>query len=657
MSNYASLKATINANVRTNGNQEITGAVMNSVLRQMVDILGIGYQFMGVAQLTTNPSTPDQKALYVAIEPGIYTYFNNTEIPRGCVGFFTYDSAWTYDVRNIVDVLVEGGYSPDLTIMDENGNAILALENGHIKTKNFDSSRTATDSENGMMSAVDKAKLDGIEAGADKSDVSVDNDTPGDFSIKDQNNNFIAIFENGGIKTKKFDSSKVVTTEDDSDDDYSVEDEADNKIISIKDGYPMTKHFNGKEIKESIASLNTGIQEINGRIIPLESWSRMPGMSDNPLAQVRFDGGMGRIFLNWGFIGDSLNSGEMYGHKSEILSLEVEHDGSAISNGEIISQAGSVVTEEYPVSAYSPSLRLVFPANTGLNGKVLVASVSGGVYTPLITGGTETTYTTILTSGNTIVVSYPSANAPQILFDVTYVNDMYEYSWGQQMARLLGASGYNFSVGGEYCKRWCTGANNNRRWGKAQTDLKDVYTLALGVNDRGYWLKNRTDVVDYPCVTAYPNQSQYGSLTITKAQVLADIDLDDYNNNANSYAGWYAGIIQRIQSVRKHAHIFCITNPGEGGGKEWNQVIRLVVEIMREKYGTYIWLVDLATYNPITPEMSQNCSLNGHLSAFGYLYSAYQISTYIDWLIRNNIDAFRGSSLIGTGATVNPWEL
>ena len=40
MANYDALKATINANIHTNGNEEITGAVMNQVLIQMVNDIG-----------------------------------------------------------------------------------------------------------------------------------------------------------------------------------------------------------------------------------------------------------------------------------------------------------------------------------------------------------------------------------------------------------------------------------------------------------------------------------------------------------------------------------------------------------------------------------------------------------------------------------------
>ena len=476
-----------------------------------------------------------------------------------------------------------------------------------------------------------------------------DADTEDDFDISDDDGNIIARFLDGDVRTKNFDSS-LLKSEDDADSDFSVQDEDGNIIIGVVGGYPVTKNFNGEDVENRLANLEDGNSGIEG-------WSKMPGLGENPLSFVRFDGGMGRIFRTWGFIGDSYNSGEMYGKQTEILSLSAEHQNTAISEGALVAETGSVVTEQYQVSAYLPRLRLVFASSSGLSGKILAASVQNEVYTNLITGGGNTTYTISLSSGRNIVISYPSDNVPQILFGSTFVQDMYDLSWGQQMARLLGSAGYNFSVGGEYCKRWCIGEDNDRRWQEAQTSLKDAYTIALGVNDRGYWLDGATSVVNYPCVTAYPNQNQYGALTITKADVLADIDLDDYTNNADSYAGWYAGIIQRIKSVRPDSHIFCITNPGEGGGEEWNQTIRLVVEIMQEKYGNTIWLIDLATYNPNTQEINANCNLNGHWSAFGYLYAAYEISTYIDWLIRNNIDAFRGSSLIGTGSSAKEWTI
>ena len=98
MSNYSSLKATVNANVNTNGNQEITGAIMNSVLIQMINSLGAGYQYMGVATPSTNPGTPDQRVLYVAATAGTYANFGNIVISENEVAILSYDSGWSKTV-------------------------------------------------------------------------------------------------------------------------------------------------------------------------------------------------------------------------------------------------------------------------------------------------------------------------------------------------------------------------------------------------------------------------------------------------------------------------------------------------------------------------------------------------------------------------------
>ena len=96
MSNYNNLKTTIDANIKQNGNQEITGPILNSVLNQMVNILGTGYQFAGVATLdpATDPGTPDAKVFYIANGKGTYTNFGGLEVTEDEVVVLYYDTAW-----------------------------------------------------------------------------------------------------------------------------------------------------------------------------------------------------------------------------------------------------------------------------------------------------------------------------------------------------------------------------------------------------------------------------------------------------------------------------------------------------------------------------------------------------------------------------------
>ena len=77
MANYEALTSAIQQAIKTNGNQEITGQVLQTVLLQMVNTLGTGAQFMGEATLTTDPGDPDASVFYIASIKGTYTHFGN----------------------------------------------------------------------------------------------------------------------------------------------------------------------------------------------------------------------------------------------------------------------------------------------------------------------------------------------------------------------------------------------------------------------------------------------------------------------------------------------------------------------------------------------------------------------------------------------------
>lgn len=75
--NYNSLKATINADIKQNGNQEITGIVMNSVLNAMVNALAAsGMTFGGaITPSTPVPTNIDQATAFLAPGAGTYEHF------------------------------------------------------------------------------------------------------------------------------------------------------------------------------------------------------------------------------------------------------------------------------------------------------------------------------------------------------------------------------------------------------------------------------------------------------------------------------------------------------------------------------------------------------------------------------------------------------
>lgn len=98
MSDYNSLKAAINANIRKNGRQEITGQVLNGILRAMVDALGAGFTFRAVASPDTDPGSTDStdsRIFCIATIPGNYEHMGGIEIEEGEVAVLKfYDDEW-----------------------------------------------------------------------------------------------------------------------------------------------------------------------------------------------------------------------------------------------------------------------------------------------------------------------------------------------------------------------------------------------------------------------------------------------------------------------------------------------------------------------------------------------------------------------------------
>ena len=95
-------------------------------------------------------------------------------------------------------------------------------------------------------------------------------------------------------------------------------------------------------------------------------------------------------------------------------------------------------------------------------------------------------------------------------------HDLYEYSWGQYIARKNGLKAHNFSRGGMTAKEYMESfAQANGMWDADKAC--QAYVIALGVND----IYNRN--MEIGCVE----------------------DIDDQNilNNKPTFAGYYGGIL------------------------------------------------------------------------------------------------------------------
>ncbi len=203
-------------------------------------------------------------------------------------------------------------------------------------------------------------------------------------------------------------------------------------------------------------------------------------------------------------------------------------------------------------------------------------------------------------------------------------HDAYEYSWGQFLARMCGNTVYNFSRGGMTAAWYHTFAEENGFW---DTDKSaQAYLMALGVND----VLNHNQPIG----------------------TVDDICLDDYTKNADTFAGHYGKIIQRIRTMQPHAPFFLITIPrGLNRAVDDCELHREIADLLTQMASLFpdTYVIDLFRYAPPLDEnFKRRFYLHGHMSPAGYRFAAVMIASYIDFIIRHNPEKFRQVGFIGT---------
>lgn len=201
-------------------------------------------------------------------------------------------------------------------------------------------------------------------------------------------------------------------------------------------------------------------------------------------------------------------------------------------------------------------------------------------------------------------------------------HDLYEYSWGQYIARMTGSKVYNFSQGGMTASAYCdTFARKNGFWGADK--VAQAYIIALGAND--------------------VNKIELGTIE--------DICLDDYTKSKPTFAGYYAQIVQRYKEISPDARFFFMAMPKSDSADHNKKALahRELLKAMTELF-SHSYLIDLYEYAPIyDAEFRDAFYLRGHLNPCGYLLTAKMTASYIDYIIRNNPDEFRRVGFINTG--------
>ena len=92
---WTNLKSAIAAIVKTNNNQEITGANLQNVLNSIINAVGANATCIGIATPSTNPGTPDGPVFYFALQGGTYSNFGGAVVENGLTILFWKNSNWS----------------------------------------------------------------------------------------------------------------------------------------------------------------------------------------------------------------------------------------------------------------------------------------------------------------------------------------------------------------------------------------------------------------------------------------------------------------------------------------------------------------------------------------------------------------------------------
>lgn len=117
MGNYEQLKTAVASIIRDNGEEEITGNVLQSVLISIINSVGSGAVFAGIATPSTSPSNPDPNTFYIAVEAGVYPNFNLTVTTGMCI-FSNETGTWVGHELGVSSQFESGEYITDVSITD-----------------------------------------------------------------------------------------------------------------------------------------------------------------------------------------------------------------------------------------------------------------------------------------------------------------------------------------------------------------------------------------------------------------------------------------------------------------------------------------------------------------------------------------------------------
>lgn len=206
-------------------------------------------------------------------------------------------------------------------------------------------------------------------------------------------------------------------------------------------------------------------------------------------------------------------------------------------------------------------------------------------------------------------------------------HDMFDFSWGQYLARFAGLTAYNFSRGGMSAWEYIESFADLNHYFEKGIECQ-AFIIALGVNDMTHVLEGRYEFGDY-----------------------TDIDTENCRRNKKTFIGYYARIIQTIMEKQPHAHFFLMTCPRDGSAPDRAALYDRHAAFLYHLAEIFprTWVMDFRRYAPeYDAFFKEKFYMSGHLNPAGYLLTGKMVASYLDYIVRHNMDYFAQIGFIGS---------
>lgn len=198
------------------------------------------------------------------------------------------------------------------------------------------------------------------------------------------------------------------------------------------------------------------------------------------------------------------------------------------------------------------------------------------------------------------------------------------YSWGQVLARRYGNKCLNFGFSGATTETWYTNEKHGKVELVQEQNKCQAYVVGLGVND-----------------------------TVTESNVgnANDINLSDYTQNANTFYGNYAKVLQTIMETAPTAYIFVFTIPKTKGTNRFSEIKNNAIKgVVAKLASDRVFVIETNEYSELfNLDVITDNSYSSHYTAIGYANIATINAIMLSDCMNSNADKLKDIAFIPYG--------